>query len=60
MDYAGKVWIGICGGFILIVVILVANGGLIWTDNMEQLEVAQTRVIDMNAQPEQGVNKMNY
>ena len=27
---------------------------------IEQLEQAKTRVIDMNAQPEQGVNKMKY
>ena len=31
-----------------------------WTDKIEQLEQAKTRVIDMNAQPEQGVNKMKY
>ena len=60
MDYAGKIWIAICGGFILIVGFLSVNGGLVWTDKIEQLGQAKTRVIDMNAQPEQGVNKMNY
>ena len=60
MDYAAKVWFGICGGFVLICAILLYTGGLVWTDKIEQLEIAQTRVIDMNAQPEQGVNKMNY
>ena len=60
MDYAGKIWVAICGGFILIVGVLSFNGGLVWTDKIEQLEQAKTRVIDMNAQPEQGVNKMNY
>ena len=60
MDYAGKIWVAICGGFILIVVVLSVNGGLVWTDKIEQLEQAKTRVIDMNAQPEQGANKMNY
>ena len=60
MDYAGKIWVAICGGFILIVGVLSANGGLVWTDKIEQLEQAKTRVIDMNAQPEQGFNKMKY
>jgi len=48
------------GGFIFFVGVLSVNGGLVWTDKIEQLEQAKTRVIDMNAQPEQGVNKMNY
>ena len=60
MDYAGKIWVAICGGFILIVGVLSANGGWVQTDKIEQLEKAKTRVIDMNAQPEQGVNKMKY
>ena len=60
MDYAGKIWIAICGGFILLVGVLSANGGLVRTDKALQLEQAKTRVIDMNAQPEQGVNKMKY
>ena len=54
MDYAGKVWIAICGGFILLVGVLSANGGLTWTDKALQLKQAQTRVIDMNAVPEEG------
>ena len=54
MDYAGKVWIAICGGFILLVGVLSANGGLTWTDKALQLKQAQTRVIDMNAIPEEG------
>ena len=60
MDYAGKIWVAICGGFILIVGVLSVNGGLVWTDKIEQLEQAKTRVIDMKALPEQGVNNMNY
>ena len=60
MDWAAIIWIGICGGFILIVGVLSANGGLVWTDKMLQLEQAKTRVIDMNAVPEDGVNKMKY
>ena len=60
MDYAGKVWIAICGGFILIVGVLSANAGLRWTDKALQLKQAQTRVIDLNAESEQGVNKIKY
>ena len=60
MDYAGKVWIAICGGFILLVGVLSANGGLTWTDKALQLKQAQTRVIDMNAVPEEGANIMKY
>ena len=60
MDYAGKVWIAICGGFILLVGVLSANGGLTWTDKVLQLKQAQTRVIDLNAVPEQGINKIKY
>ena len=46
MKYAGKVWIAICGGFVLLVGVLSANGT--WTDKALQLKQAQTRVIDMN------------
>ena len=60
MDYAGKVWIAICGGFILLVGVLFANGGLVWTDKDLQLEQAKTRVIDMNAVPEENANLMKY
>ena len=60
MDYAGKVWIAICGGFILLVGVLSANGGLTWTDKALQLKQAQTRVIDMSAIPEDGSNIMKY
>ena len=60
MDYAGKIWIAICGGFIMLVGVLGSNGGLTWTDKVLQLKQAQTRVIDMNAVPEQGVNKIKY
>ena len=60
MDYAGIVWSGICGGFILLVGVLSANGGLTWTDKALQLKQALTRVIDMNAVPEDGSNIMKY
>ena len=60
MDYAGKIWIAICGGFILLVGVLSANGGLVWTDKVLQLEQAKTRVIDMNVVPEEGSNIMKY
>ena len=52
MDYAGKIWIAICGGFILLVGVLSANGGLTWTDKALQLKQAQTRVIHLNAVPD--------
>ena len=60
MDYAAKVWFGICGGFVLIYAILLYTGGLVWTDKIEQLEIAQTRVIDMNAEPVQKDSKPKY
>ena len=60
MDYAGKIWIAICDGFILLVGVLSANGGLVWTDKALQLEQAKTRVIDMNAVPKEGGNLMKY
>ena len=60
MDYAGKIWIAICVGFIFLVGVLSANGGLVWTDKALQLEQAKTRVIDMNAVPEKGANIMKY
>ena len=36
------------------------TGGLVWTDKIEQLEIAQTRVIDMNAEPVQKDSKPKY
>ena len=60
MDYAGKIWIAICGGFILLVGVLSAYGGLVRTDKALQLEHAKTRVIDMNAVPKEGGNLMKY
>ena len=60
MDYAGKIWIAICGGFILLVGVLSVNGGLVWTDKALQLEQAKTRVIDMYAVPKEGANVMKY
>ena len=60
MDYAGKVWIAICGVFVLLVGVLSANGGLTWTDKALQLKQAQTRVIDMNIVPEEGTVIMKY
>ena len=60
MDYAGKIWVAICGGFILIVGVLSINGGLVWTDKIEQLEQAKTRVIDMNLVPKGNAILMKY
>ena len=39
---------------------LSTNGGLTWTDKALQLKQAQTRVIDMNAVPEEISNIMKY
>ena len=60
MDYTRKVWIAICGGLIMLVGVLSANGGLTWTDKALHLNQAQTRVIDMNAVPEERSNIMKY
>ena len=60
MDYAGKVWIAICGGFILLVGVLSDNGGLNWTDKDLKLKQAQFRVIDVNTVPEEGANIIKY
>ena len=60
MDCAGKVWFANCGGFILLVGVPSANGGLNWTDKALQLKQAQTRVNDMNAVPEERSNIMKY
>ncbi len=49
-----KVWFANCGGFILLVGVPNANGGLNWTDKALQLKQAKTRVIDMNTVPEEG------
>ena len=40
--------------------ILLHARGLVWTDKIEQLEIAQTRVIDMNAEPVQKDSKPKY
>ena len=45
MDYAVMVWVCIIVVFMLLIGIFVANGGLVWTDKIEQLEQAQIRVI---------------
>ena len=60
MDYAGKVWIAICGGFLLLVGVLIENVGLIWTDKALQLKQTQTRVIDMNKVTEEETDIMKY
>ena len=60
MDCAGKVWFANCGGFILLVGVPRANGGLNWTDKALQLKQAKTRVIDINTVPEEGTHIMKY
>ena len=60
MDYAGKVWIAFCGGFLLLVGVLSANGELTWTDKTLQLKQAQTRVIEMNSVPQEGTDITKY
>ena len=59
MDYAGKVWIAICGGFLLLVGVLIEKLG-IWTDKALQLKQTQTRVIDMNKVTEEETDIMKY
>ena len=49
MGYAAKIWGFIIGAYVSIIVGLIMNGNLIWTDKLQQLEAAQTRVITFDA-----------
>ena len=49
MDYAAKIWGLIIGAYIFIISGMIINGNLIWTDKLQQLEAAQTRVINFDA-----------
>ena len=49
MDYAAKIWGLIIGAYIFIISGMIMNGNLIWTDKLQQLEAAQTRVITFDA-----------
>ena len=49
MDYAAKIWGLIIGAYIFIISGMIMNGNLIWTDKIQQLEAAQTRVITFDA-----------
>lgn len=49
MDYAARIWGLIIGAYIFIISGMIMNGNLIWTDKIQQLEAAQTRVITFDA-----------
>ena len=49
MGYAARIWGLIIGAYILIISGMIMNGNLIWTDKLQQLEAAQTRVITFDA-----------
>ena len=49
MDYAARIWGLIIGAYVFIISGMIINGNLIWTDNLQQLKVAQTRVITFDA-----------
>ena len=49
MDYAVRIWGLIIGAYIFIISGMIINGNLIWTDKLQQLEAAQTRVINFDA-----------
>ena len=45
MGFAAKVWELVIVAYIFIISGMIMNGNLIWTDKLQQLEAAQTRVI---------------
>ena len=49
MGYAARIWGLIIGTYIFIISGMIMNGNLIWTDKLQQLEAAQTRVIIFDA-----------
>ena len=49
MDHAARIWGLIIGAYIFIISGMIINGNLIWTDKLQQLEAAQTRVINFDA-----------
>ena len=49
MDYAARIWGLIIGAYIFIISGMIMNGNMIWTDKLQQLEAAQTRVITFDA-----------
>ena len=49
MGYAARIWGLIIGAYIFIISGMIMNGNLIWTDKLQQLEAAQTRVITFDA-----------
>ena len=49
MGYAARIWGLIIGAYIFIISGMIMNGNLIWTNKLQQLETAQTRVINFDA-----------
>ena len=49
MDYAARIWGLIIGAYIFIISGMIMNGNLIWTNKQQQMEAAQTRIINFDA-----------
>ena len=49
MDNAARIWGLIIGSYIFIIIGMIKNGNLIWTDKLHQLKAAQKRVITFDA-----------
>ena len=49
MSYAARIWGLIIGTYVFIISGTIMNGNLKWTDKLQQLEGAQTRVITFDA-----------
>ena len=49
MDYAARIWGLIIGAYIFIISGMIMNGNLIWTDKLQQLDAAKSRIITFDA-----------
>ena len=49
MGYAARIWGLIIGTYVFVIGAMIMNENLIWTDKLQQLEAAQTRVITFDA-----------
>ena len=49
MGYAARICGLIIGAYVFIISGMIMNGNLIWTDKLQQLEAAHTRIITFDA-----------